>query len=155
MKDIFDQFYKESWRNFVNFVKNLLFQHFLLFFSFLYQFDHCPGSNKLPLCITTRPKAIIFKSEPRSPNCHFRRITSKNNFKINTIHINDILKIFCCKKTMKIRLINSNFIVLANVGNTANMKPNSFSELFVLKTKNLSDIFVFKVLFEYTDCEVC
>ena len=56
---------------------------------------------------------------------------------------------------MKIRLINSNFIVLENVGNTANMKPNSFSELFVLKTQNLSDIFVFKVLFEYTDCEVC
>ena len=56
---------------------------------------------------------------------------------------------------MKIRLINSNFIVLANVGNTANMKPNFFSELFILKTQNLSDIFVFKVLFEYTDCEVC
>ena len=34
MKDIFDQFYKESWRNFVNFVKNLLFQHFLLFLVF-------------------------------------------------------------------------------------------------------------------------
>ena len=136
MKDIFDQFYKESWRNFVNFVKNLLFQHFLLFFSFLYQFDHCPGSNKLPLCITTRPKAIIFKSEPRSPNCHFRRITSKNNFKINTIHINDILKIFCCKKTMKIRLINSNFIVLENVGNTAKHETKFCFRTFCFENSN-------------------